>query len=644
MRMTIRVMVLLTALWVFGGCASLHRTPASPDPSAATDNTTLASNSETSSPGAMASDSANDASTVSDDADQDNSAYLDATLGDSDDSGSQPPEKSAQALLDEASDSYQNAQTFQQNGDLDNALDALDQTYALILKVDSDDDANLIQQKDNFRLLISQRIQEIYTLRYTVASLNHNEIPMDEPPNANVLKEIKSFQGPERNDFLAAYKLSGKYRARIVKDLKEKGLPQELSWLPLIESGFKVRAFSSARALGLWQFIASTGYKYGLKRNTYVDERLDPEKATEAAIAYLTELHGIFGDWVTALAAYNCGEGRVLRVIQSQNVKYLDNFWDLYQRLPLETARYVPRFLAVLYIINDPQKYGFDLPKPDPAQVYEEVTINRQVKLDDISKKMGIPENELKALNPELRYSLLPAEPYNLKMPPGKGELLLASIDSIAISTTPQNAYARHRVRSGETLSTIAAKYHTSVRRIMLANNLRKSNYIVAGKTLKIPMRGTTIATRSATTIDSADVPDTHLVRQGDSLWIIAKKYGTTVKRIQSLNGLSTTALTPGQRLKIKETASASPEAKTASETETSETEIAETDSESTSAWTADASSENDPQNFRTYVVKKGDSPFTIAKQNNTTVDRLLQINHLSKRSTIYPGQTLSLD
>jgi membrane-bound lytic murein transglycosylase D len=407
------------------------------------------------------------------------------------------------------------------------------------------------------------------------------------------------------------------YHDRIVKALEENGMPVELSWLPLIESGFKVKALSSARALGLWQFIPSTGYKFGLKRNTYVDERLDPEKATEAAIAYMTELHQIFGDWMTVLAAYNCGEGRVLRVIRNQNVNYLDNFWDLYQLLPRETARYVPRFLATLHILNDPEKYGFEFPERNAPLEWETVSVNRQVTLAGISKEMDIPENDLKALNPELRYSLLPAEPYDLRMPPGNSEQLLASLDQIAVSQAPQNAYTRHRVRSGETLSTIAARYNTSVRKIMQANNLTRSNYIVAGKTLKVPLPGTTVSTTTST-VNPADVPNTHTVRRGDSLWIIAKKYGTTVKKIQALNGLNTTNLSIGQKLKIK----------SASETATAASTV----------------STIDTQNLRAYVVKKGDSPFTIAKQNNTSLNRLLELNQLSKRSTIYPGQTLYID
>jgi membrane-bound lytic murein transglycosylase D len=613
MGMTIRIAVLLSALGIFIGCSSHHQALSPSDPLTGSADSVLAADSQNELPPEMPPEAENlafsdETSTLED------SSFLDLTLGVSSDTETQTPEKTTQALLDEALEFYQSSQICLQKGEPDNALEALDQSYALILKVEVGDDAKLFQQKDDLRILISKRIQEIYTSRYTAANGNHNEIPMD--LNEHVEKEIRSFQNREKSFFLSSYQRSGKYHDRIVKALEEEGMPTELSWLPLIESGFKVKALSSARALGLWQFIPSTGYKFGLKRDTYVDERLDPEKATEAAIAYLTELHQIFGDWMTVLAAYNCGEGRVLRVIRNQNVNYLDNFWDLYQLLPLETARYVPRYLATLHILNDPEKYGFELPERDAPLEYEAVSVNRQVTLAGISKELGVPETDLKALNPELRYSLLPAEPYDLRVPPGNSEQLLASIDQITVSQPPQNQYVRHRVRSGETLSTIASRYRTSVRRIMQANNLRSSNYIRAGKTLKIPLRGTTVSTSSTSTVNPADVPEIHTVRRGDSLWIIAKRYGTTVKRIQALNGLNTTNLSVGQRLKIKDAT-----------TTASNTNI-----------------EIDTSKLKTYVVKKGDSPFTIAQQNNTSLNRLLQLNHLSKWSTIYPGQTLYLD
>ena len=545
MSLSTRIMVLVSALLIFGGCSLSHKPLSSSAPTAPQATTVDRSSAASDQNDTASTDPPITTGEKSDPATSGNLDHNGADLPDtsgavSEENDSTEPGKKIQSVLDEALESCQTAQENWQKGELDAALDSLDRAYALINKVDPDDNPELIQQKDDLRFTISQQILQIYASRNTVNG-NHNEIPM--VLNDLVKKEIKSFQGNEKEFFLAAYRRSGKYRTRILKALEKNGLPPQLSWLPLIESGFKVHALSGARALGLWQFIPSTGYKFGLNRNTYIDERLDPEKATAAAITYLTELHQIFGDWMTVLAAYNCGEGKVLRVIRDQgaNYNYLDNFWDLYQRLPMETARYVPRFLAMLHIISDPAKYGFVLPDPDPPLNFDTVSVNRQVGIPGISKALNVPEEELKTLNPELRYNMLPNEPYTLRVPPGKSEQLLASIDQIAISYPPQPAYAKHKVRTGETLSTIAAHYHSNIRKIMAANNLKKTNYIVAGKILKIPLRGTYITSTSAMDAEGeGSVPKTHIVQRGDSLWIIAKKYGTTTQRIQALNGLTT--------------------------------------------------------------------------------------------------------
>jgi membrane-bound lytic murein transglycosylase D len=521
-------------------------------------------------------------------------------------------DKSSQAKLDEALEFCHASQEYWQRGELEKAVEALDQAYALILEAEAQDDFKLIQEKEDLRFMISKRILEIYASRNIVVNGNHNAIPLE--LNRHVEAEIKRFTvGPEKAFFLKSLKRSGRYRPQILEALKDAGLPEELSWLPLIESGFNVKALSRARALGLWQFIPSTGYKFGLKRDQFIDERMDPEKATTAAIAYLKELHNIFGDWTTVLAAYNCGEGRVLRTIRTQNVNYLDNFWDLYERLPRETARYVPRFLATLHILNAPEKYGIDLAIADPPLAYETITVAKQVSLKDAAGAIGTTEFELRQINPELRYKISPPRSYELNVPPGKGETLLSQIDSIKATSLPRPAYVVHRVRSGETLSTIARRYRTSVGRIMRANNLRSSHYIVAGKRLKIPQRGYTYAQSSATrkTVRQSGQAQFHTVRRGDSLWNIARQYGTTTETIQALNGLKGTHLHKGQVLKLSGDPAKRPV---------------------------------NAANLKTYQVKTGDSPFKIAQVHKMSLDRLLEINRLSHRSKIYPGQELYVE
>lgn len=518
--------------------------------------------------------------------------------------------KKIQTTLDDALDLCQMAQDAWQEGELEKAIDALDQAYDNILKVDTEDNTKVTQQKEDLRFMISKRILEIYASRNIVVTGSHNAIPVI--MNTHVQYEIDSFtRGAEKKFFEESYRRLGLYRPYIVEALKEVGLPEELSWLPLIESGYQVGALSKARALGLWQFIPSTGYKFGLNRDRYIDQRMDPYRSTTAAIDYLRELHQIFGDWTTVLAAYNCGEGRVLRVIRDQNVNYLDNFWDLYERLPRETARYVPRFLATLHIVSNLEKYGLNrIPTYSPLP-FETVTVQRQAHLRDIALQIGVSEQDLQALNPELRFKILPSDSYSLRVPPEKSDLLLASIDKVPLSTAPSptHTYAYHRVSPGESLSSIALRYHTSVENIMRANNMQKSRHIVTGTRLKIPVQGG-IGLAKAT--PSGDTPraTTHVVRRGDSLWNLSKRYDTTAVKIQKLNKLPGTHLYVGQVLKVGEAG------RTAAK----------------------------DGNTRTYRVQKGDTPFKIAQQNNITLTRFLRLNKMATHSKIFPGQVVLVE
>jgi membrane-bound lytic murein transglycosylase D len=535
---------------------------------------------------------------------------IDEPAKNEDDQAAEPAStQKIQTDLDEALELCELSQDYWQQGDLENALETLDRAYALILSVDTTDQPKLIQQKEDLRFMISKRILEIYASRNIVVNGNHNAIPV--VVNRHVQAEIDLFtQGSESTFFKESYRRSGLYRADIAKAFREAGLPEELSWLPLIESGFKVNALSRSRALGLWQFIPSTGYKFGLHRSKFVDERMDPAKSTKAAIEYLKELHSIFGDWSTVLAAYNCGEGRVLKVIRSQNVNYLDNFWDLYERLPRETARYVPRFLATLHVLNNLEKYGLDQISQEPPLEFETVVVNKQVSLKNVAKSINIDDDLLEELNPELRYHILPGDNYQLKVPQGTGELLLAQMDEIPVSNPPQPAFVYHRVRHGETLSVIARRYRTSVGRIMRANNLRRSNFIVAGQRLKIPQFGFMPSEPQIVRRPAEGERVSHIVQKGDSLWTIARNYGTTTTKIQELNHLTSTNLYKGQVLTIFEGDKASP--------------------------TVDG--------LTTYEVQPGDSPFVIARRHNMSLDRLLFLNQLYVGSKIYPGQKLYIE
>lgn len=525
------------------------------------------------------------------------------------------PQKKSEEAMDEALDYCQMAQELWQNGELDNAIEALDQAYSLILSVDPNDNEALTQQKEDIRFTISKRILEIYASRNLAVNGNHNAIPME--MNSHIQAEINLFTtGVEKNFFIESYRRSGSFHPKIVEMLKQAGIPIELSWIPLIESGFKVNALSKARALGLWQFIPSTGYKFGLKRDLFIDERLDPVKSTEAGIAYLKELHQMFGDWSTVLAAYNCGEGRVLRVIRDQSVNYLDNFWDLYQRLPRETARYVPRFIATLHILSNPAKYGLDNVDFETPLEYESVEVIKQVHIKDIAKEICVDETQLRRLNPELRIGMLPPYKYLLNVPKGKGEELLAKIDAIPLSTTkPHVSVAYHKVKRGETLSIIARRYRVSVQSLLRANKMRKQT-LVAGKMIKIPDDGssspapeTVKSTQQNESVKSRQTIS-HTVRSGESLWIIANRFKTTVKNIQELNNLNNMDLHVGQVIFIQR-----------------------------------QGNENQKNAvLKKYRVKSGDNLFRISQKYNMPLDKLLHINKLTPKSKISVGQYILVE
>jgi len=515
-----------------------------------------------------------------------------------------------QELIDSALEFCQVATDFWEQGDLDNALDALDKAYSLILKVTTDDEPDVLQQKEDLRFTVSKRIIEVYASRFTVVNGSHNAIPLE--TNRHVDRALELFKGRESRFLIESYRRSGRYRPDIVRELKAAGLPEELSWLPLIESGFKIRALSRARALGLWQFIASTGYKFGLKRDNWIDERMDPEKATKAAIAYLKELHQIFGDWTTVLAAYNCGEGRVLKRIRTQRINYLDNFWDLYEKLPRETAFYVPKFIALLKILKDPEAYGITLPPVDEEIPKEEITIHKQVHLKTISKQIEVDYRMLYDMNAELRHHVTPKRAYSLKVPVEKGALLLAKIDNIPVYSPPVPEYVVYRVRPGDSLSVIAERHRTSVTAIMAANGLKRRNYVKVGWKLRIPTKKGYYRPANRSYVQTAKFQGEiieYRVRNGDSLWVIARRFRTTTKDIQALNNLKSSLLKVGQVIKV-------PNGRVASAT---------------------------PKNTQVYRVQKGDSPYLIAKRHQMNLGEFLEINNMTPRSTIFPGQKLHL-
>jgi membrane-bound lytic murein transglycosylase D len=532
--------------------------------------------------------------------------------------GAENPDGS-QSVQDDALASCERARELLDAGETESAIAALDRAYELLLTLEEVEQATAVQAQDDIRRLIAELLARCYQVqRGAPAPMTPLDLSIAIVDNEHVQREIRSFTGYERQYFLEAYRRSGLFRPMILAKLEAAGLPSQLSWLPLVESLFKERALSRAAAVGLWQFIASTGARYGLARNAWVDDRMDPEKSTDAAIAYLTELHGMFGEWPKALAAYNCGEGQVDRLGRRNAVEYQD-FWDLYAMLPQETRRYVPRFFATLVILADPARYGMTLPEPlAPRPETVAVRVGRAVQLDRLDAELGLPVGTLKELNPALRHAATPAYGYDLRVPVGAAELVPARVAALPQYEPPRALTVTHRVGRGETLSTIAARYGTSVEAIMRANRIRSANRIWPGQRLEVPVRGRSAAT-AAVPADPAAA--TYTVRSGDTLSTIARRHRTTVDRIKQLNTLSSDALTPGQVLRLR------PDGQTAA------TPPAAAPSQSTDA-------AGTPETRR-YQVRAGDTPSSIADAHKVKLADLLAANKLSKRTTIYPGQWL---
>ena len=553
-----------------------------------------------------------------------------------------------QDMMDRALDLLEVADNYWEKGDIENTLNILDKAYALIL--DANGEPEVARQKDDLRLLISKHILAVYSAKQTVTNGKASEIPLI--MNSDVEKEIRSFQGVERDFFISSYQRSGMYRPIIIRELKKAGIPEELSWLPLVESGYKILALSRARALGLWQFIPSTGYKFGLSRDEWIDERMDVEKSTQAAIAYLKELHSMFGDWLTVLAAYNCGEGRVLRVISGQHINYFDRFWDLYKQLPNETARYVPRFLATLHIIKDPHKYGMDLGSNiEKPIVYEYVKVNKVMKLSDIASKIDVPEETLNLLNSELRYKITPEKEYGLKLPVNCISAFNLVVGEIPESEKPRFAssrtvFVKHRVRKGETIASIAMRYKISPSTIISYNNIRPHKKLVAGQKLRIPVIRTTRVEKNKSGSKTnrargtlAEVKQLYKIKKGDTLLNIAKRFDIPVAQLKEMNNLKSNAIQVGQVLKLSKHDTADNVSEGKDDINKSSDNKAE--NQPTASKKILSSADVDKLGTNKYIVTKGDNLHVIAKKNNLNITQLLKLNSLSGNETLTPGQIL---
>jgi membrane-bound lytic murein transglycosylase D len=404
--------------------------------------------------------------------------------------------------------------------------------------------------------------------------------------------------------------LSGEYMPMMKGIFEKEHIPSDLAYLSLQESGLDPKARSWASAVGLWQFVPSTGLRYGLKFNWWYDERRDPVLATEAAARLLKNLHDDLGDWYLAIAAYNCGELAVDWAIQRSGGSR--DFWKIRRYLPWETRNYVPEYIAVTLIMTDPGKFGFDGDVRTAPIEYDTVTVPCGVELADISRVTGVPLDSLMTLNPMLTRNITPPDyhgEFRLNVPSGTDKLFAEDYSKFAVSEKPVWMY--HTVRRGETLSGIAAQYGMSVHRLMVLNHLRGS-FIRPGARLSVVYHFAGSYSRIAGQ-DPRPPGDYHRVIAGENLGEIASLYRVTVRDLEIWNGIHGSFIRAGQYLRV-----APPQY---------------------AVKRRDRMYAEDPGARKLYKVKEGDSLWGIAREFGVSVANLRMWN--GDPAELRPGQSI---
>jgi len=384
-------------------------------------------------------------------------------------------------------------------------------------------------------------------------NLENFSLPLELPLNPRIKKAIAFFTGPGRKTFGTWLDRSEKFKQLILPEIKKAGLPADLVYLSMIESGFNPKAYSPAAASGLWQFIEPTGRRYGLEHNWWIDERRDILLSTRAALAYLGDLYREFKDWNMAMAAYNCGENRIRRQLRlDSSVTY----WRM--NLPRETDLYVPRILAAMIISSNPEKFGFT-PQFEALLEWDTLTVFHPLSLESVSQCLQREESEIHDLNPDLRRWTTPpsAQSHVLKIPLGTRDQFQSCYE--AMDKTQLVRMQQHRVRRKETLAGIAIRFGVSIKSIQRANGL-KSRRIKVGQTLVIPLTALAgastgsspepLAVAPATNLNSV-LPSEYRVRSGDNLFDIARSHQVSIQHIQEANNLTSGSIFVGQKLII---------------------------------------------------------------------------------------------
>ena len=445
--------------------------------------------------------------------------------------------------------------------------------------------------------------------------------------NDQVKTFVQYFQSRKWGVITRAFERASRYLPMMRRIFREHGLPDGLLNLAFIESAVNPRATSRAKAAGIWQFIPSTGRRFGMQTSWWLDERRDPEKATRGAAEYLKSLYRMFESWPLALAAYNAGEGKIQNAIQRQRTR---DFWSL--RLPRETQLFVPAFMAMTIISREPERYGF-FPPPEEEPGNETVTLRHPTDLRVIAQAARTTVEELRDLNPELtRWATPPGlTQYTLRVPPGRRDELLEVLDRIP--PAQRVTWVRHQVRKGETPATIARRYGVDVQAVLEMNELRKRQPLKVGGTLLIPASpsGGVVADAAQSQATRRAAPPAPLagrytVKAGDTLADIARAHAVSPEDLRRWNNLPRDArLRPGQILKLARSSQGT--AKTALR----------------SRGDSDSRTAQAPADTKRYIVRRGDTLWDIARAHAVSPEDLRRWNNLPRDARLRPGQALEI-
>jgi len=573
------------------------------------------------------------------------------------------PSDPVNALIARAEKLYQTGQTEYQSGHLDAARQSFDQAFNVMLSSNLDLRDNPLLEKEFDRIVDGVRELEQVALRegdgFTeqrsepapIDEANDITFPLDPAIRAKAEAEIKTtksdlplmlndqvamfinyFSSKGRHTLEHGLTRAGRYRELISQTFQQEGVPQDLIYLAMAESGFQPLAVSRAGARGMWQFMAGRGSMYGLERNWWVDDRQDPVKSTQAAARHLKDLYREFGDWYLAMAAYNTGPGNIQRAVERTG--YAD-FWELYKRgvLPQETRNYVPIIVAVTIMAKNPGQYGLENVIPEKPVSTDQVSINYPVDLRLVAECLDTSAETLQQLNPSLLRMTTPKDQtFTLNLPTGSKDKYETAI--ALIPPDMRTFWRYHRVEYGESMGSIARKYHTTTSVIEEANNLETDDVTVGSK-LIIPIA----PGKSGDTVAYSKKATRYKVRKGDTVGSIADDFQVPVDKVRKWNRLKGNTVASGRTLLIYKPLLESARSETAAGGDDPAPSKSSKKGKSTKAAKTGATSTQNTQ--ATYhKVKKGETLSSIAHSYNTTVANLKK-NNASAAANLRPGEML---